>query len=95
MILMDETPATGEPVALGIDIPQRLARNAYLFEAQVGSGRLLVSGFNFSKAVPAGDPAGAYFLDALIDYAMGEKFQPRGKIPLVYLRNGAKGPQRE
>jgi len=87
MIRMDETPVVGEPIVRGIDIPQRLVRNAYLFEARVGNGRLLVSGFNFAKAVPAGDPAAACFLDALIGYALGEKFQPRGRVPLEYLRN--------
>ena len=87
MIRMDETPVTGEPVVRAIDIPQRLARNAYLFEARAAGGRLLVSGFNFAKAVPAGDPAAAYFLDALISYALGEKFQPSGKIPLEHLRS--------
>ena len=87
MIRMDETPVTGEPVVRAIDIPQRLARNAYLFEARAVNGRLLVSGFNFAKAVPAGDPAAAYFLDALISCVLGGKSQPSGTAPLEYLRS--------
>jgi beta-galactosidase len=86
LIPLDETPAFGEPLVRAIDIPQRLARNAYLFEARAGRGRLLASGFNFAEAVPAGDPAAVYFLNTLVAYALGDKFQPRGRVPLEYLR---------
>jgi len=51
------------------------------------NGRLLASGFNFAKAVPAGDPAAAYFLDALISCVLGGKSQPSGTVPLEYLRS--------
>jgi beta-galactosidase len=87
LIRLDETPAVGEPLVRAIDLPQRRARNAYLFEARVGRGRLLVSGFNFADAVPAGDPAAVYFLDTLVAYALGDEFQPRGRVSLEYLRN--------
>jgi beta-galactosidase len=86
LIRLDETPVTGEPIVRAIDIPQRLARNAYLFEARVGNGRLLASGFNFATAIPAGDPAAAYLLDGLIRYALSENFQPTGSIPLAHFQ---------
>jgi hypothetical protein len=75
-ILLDQTRVPGEPIVRMIDTPQRLTRKALLFEANVGSGRLLVSGFNFAAAVPAGDPAAAYCLDELIRYTMSDEFHP-------------------
>ena len=81
VILLDQTRVTGEPIVRMIDMPQRLMRKALLFETNVGPGRLLVSGFNFSAAVPAGDPAAVYFLDELIRYALGDRFRPRESIP--------------
>jgi beta-galactosidase/beta-glucuronidase len=75
-ILLDRTRVTGESIVRMIDTPQRLTRKALLFETKVGPGRLLVSGFNFSAAVPAGDPAAAYCLDELIRYTMSDEFQP-------------------
>ncbi len=85
-ILLDESPAKGEPIIRMIDMPQRMRAKAYLFEAKVGRGKLLLSGLNFA-AVPAGDPAAGYFLDALIDYARGDAFQPAGEIPLEHLQS--------
>jgi hypothetical protein len=81
-ILLEQTRVAGEPIVRMIDVPQRLARKAYLFETKVGPGRLLVSGFNFSAAVPAGDPAATYYLDELIRYAVSDEFQPRGNVSI-------------
>ncbi|MCX5644185.1 MAG: hypothetical protein NTZ17_05800 [Phycisphaerae bacterium] len=85
-ILLDQTHVTGEPIVRMIDTPQRLTRKALLFETKVGPGRLLVSGFNFSAAVPAGDPAAAYCLDELIRYTMSDEFQPGAGIAPEDLR---------
>jgi len=81
-ILLEQTRVAGEPIVRMIDVPQRLARKAYLFETKVGPGRLLVSGLNFSAAVPAGDPAAAHYLDELIRYAVSDEFQPHGNVPI-------------
>jgi GxxExxY protein len=80
-ILLDQTRVTAEPIVRMIDTPQRLTRKALLFETSIGPGRLLVSGFNFSSAVPAGDPAAVYFLDELIRYSLGDEFQSRESVP--------------
>jgi hypothetical protein len=85
-ILLEQTRVTGEPIIRMIDVPQRLARKAYLFETKVGPGKLLVSGLNFSAAVPAGDPAAVYCLDELIRYAASDGFQPQSSIPPEDLR---------
>jgi beta-galactosidase len=85
-ILLDQTRVAGEPIVRMIDVPQRLERKAYLFETKVGPGRLLVSGFNFAAAVPAGDPAAIYFLDQLIRYTMGDQFQPKADVAPEDLR---------
>ena len=85
-ILLDQTRVTGEPIVRMIDTPQRLTRKALLFETKVGPGRLLVSGFNFSAAVPAGDPAAGYCLDELVRYAMSDEFQPGASVAPEALR---------
>jgi hypothetical protein len=81
-ILLDKAGVAAEPIVRMIDVPQRLARKAYLFEVKVGPGRLLVSGFNFSAAAPAGDPAATYFLDELIRYVLSDEFQPHSSMPI-------------
>jgi beta-galactosidase len=85
-ILLDQARVPGEPIVRMIDTPQRLTRKALLFETKVGPGRLLVSGFNFAAAVPAGDPAAAYCLDELIRYTMSDEFQPGASVAPETLR---------
>jgi len=68
-----------------IDRPTRLADRAYLFEASVGRGKLLVSGFNFAHAIEQRDPAGLFLLDRLIRYALGPDFAPKAALPVEAL----------
>ncbi|MCU0916561.1 MAG: hypothetical protein MUC88_18655 [Planctomycetes bacterium] len=85
-VLLEKTPVTGEPILRMIDVPQRLARKAYLFEMKVGPGKLLVSGLNFSAAVPADDPAAAYCLDELVRYTLSDEFLPGANVAPEELR---------
>jgi len=83
-VVLEEVPGNLEPIVRVIDMPQRLWNKGLLFEARVGQGRLLVSGFRFASATKAGDRAAAYFLDELVRYALGPDFQPAGTIPLEF-----------
>jgi beta-galactosidase len=83
-VLLGEVPGRLEPIVRVIDMPQRLWDKALLFEARVGQGRLLVSGFRFEAALKASDRAALYFLDELVRYALGPDFRPAGTIPLEY-----------
>jgi hypothetical protein len=58
-----------------------LADRAYLFEANVGPGKLLVSGFNFAQAIESRDPAAIFFFDRLVRYALGPDFAPKASLP--------------
>ena len=84
-IFLDSLPAKIRPLVRCIDRPQRLSNRAYLFEVAVGSGKLLVSGFNFAKAIGIEDPAATYFLSHLVDYALGPEFAPTEKLPVEFL----------
>ena len=64
-----------------IDRPTRLADRAYLFQVAVGRGKLLVSGFNFARAIDSRDPAGIFLFDRLVRYALGPDFTPDASLP--------------
>jgi beta-galactosidase len=57
--------------------------NAFLFEARVGPGSLLVSGLNHAAA--RGRPEGEWLLSRLLDYAATLPQLP-AEIPMAYLR---------
>ncbi len=79
-VLLTPLAARIEPIVRCIDRPTRLAERAYLFEARVGDGKLLVSGFNFRGAMASGDPAATDLLDRLLRYMIGPDFQPRASV---------------
>ena len=89
-IFLDPLPSPVHPIIRCIDRFQRLAHRAYLFEAGVGKGRLLVSGFDFAGALRTGDPAAVFLFDRLIAYAAGPEFAPTAAIPLEGLRSRLK-----
>jgi hypothetical protein len=80
-IFLNALPGKIHPLVRCIDRPTRLADRAYLFEVTVGKGSLLVSGFNFERAIQSGDPAGVFLLDQLVRYAVGPQFRPAASIP--------------
>ncbi|MBI4660268.1 MAG: hypothetical protein HY735_15630 [Verrucomicrobia bacterium] len=85
-VLLTSLSAKIQPLVRCIDRPTRLADRAYLFEASVGRGRLLVSGFNFSQALGAKDPAGRFLLDELVAYALGPDFKPKAALSAQALK---------
>jgi beta-galactosidase len=88
-VLLTPSGAKIEPIVRCIDRPTRLAERAYLFEARVGDGKLLVSGFNFRDAMASRDPAALYLLDQLLRYMIGPDFHPSASIPLGSLKTKA------
>jgi hypothetical protein len=85
-ILLDPLPAKLRPLVRCIDRPTRLADRAYLFEVAVGRGKLLVSGFNFARAIDSNDPAGIFLFDRLVRYALGPDFTPTTSLPEAALK---------
>jgi len=80
-ILLNSLPAKIQPLVRCIDRPTRLADRGYLFEVAVGRGKLLVSGFNFARAIDSKDPAGIFLFDRLVRYALGSGFTPEVSLP--------------
>lgn len=89
-VFLNAFPGKIRPLVRCIDRPTRLADRAYLFEVSVGKGSLLVSGFNFERAIQSGDPAGAFLLDQLVRYAVGPEFRPVASIPVEALKERVK-----
>ena len=85
-VFLEPLPAHIEPIVRCIDRPNRLAHRAYLFEAAVGRGKLLVSGFNLSRS----EPATEFLLGELKRYASGPEFAPTAEIPVQWLRGRLK-----
>ena len=76
-----------------------MRRFSYAFSLKVGSGKLLVTGFNFTGA-ERGEPATLAMLKALVSYANSEDFTLGGEISADALRAYLKGvasygPQKE
>lgn len=85
VVLLDEVPGRLDPIVWCLDVPWRLRRKAYLFEARVGRGRMLVSTFDLSARACAEDPAAAWMLASLAGYTGSQAFAPAGEIPLPWL----------
>ena len=88
-VLLDSLPEKVRPLVRCIDRPTRLANRAYLFEVSVGQGKLMVSGFNFTRAIESKDPAGIFLLDQLVRYALGPDFVPQVSLPEQALKGKA------
>ncbi len=80
-VFLNPLPAKVRPLVRCIDRPTRLADRAYLFEVSVGRGKLLVSGFNFARAMESQDPGAIFFFDQLVRYALGPEFAPKASLP--------------
>jgi len=82
VVLLDDLPGDIEPIVRCIDVPSAQRNKAYIFEARVGKGKLLVASMNFKGALRSGDPCASYMLDQLIGYSLGPKFAPAASLPL-------------
>ncbi|MCW5556236.1 MAG: hypothetical protein KIT22_00055 [Verrucomicrobiae bacterium] len=91
-ILLDEITPGLAPIVRCLDMPQRLWNKAFLFEARVGRGRLLASGFNLEGALKAEDPAGPHLINQLIRYAQSPDFAPKQELSVAQLQPGKTAP---
>lgn len=90
-VFLNAMPSKVRPLIRCIDRPTRLLDRAYLFEVAVGRGKLLVSGFNFARAIEVEDPAAIFLLDQLVRYGLGPEFLPKATLPVeALLREKAK-----
>ena len=87
--VLDDLAVHIDPIVRSIDVPQRLSNRAFLFEARVGKGRLLVSGLNFAAALSGGDPAAAYLRDQLVRYGLSDAFAPKAELPKLSITSAA------
>ncbi|OHB54597.1 MAG: hypothetical protein A2Y12_09760 [Planctomycetes bacterium GWF2_42_9] len=53
---------------------------AYLFELNVGSGRLVVTGMNF-KGIETDEPAVSQMFENILNYMQSEQFRPHDSLP--------------
>jgi hypothetical protein len=88
-VLLHPLPVKIQPLVRCIDRPTRLADRAYLFEASVGRGKLLVSSFNFAHALASNDAAGVFLFQRLVHYALGPDFAPEASLPEEALKGKA------
>lgn len=91
VVMLDDVPGALEPIVWCLDVPWRMAPKAYLFEARVGNGRLLLSTMNLSSQARHDDPAADWMYRCLTRYAAGDEFAP---IPAAAhrLAERARGP---
>ncbi len=91
VVMMDDLPVRIQPIIWCLDVPWQMRTKAYLFEAKVGKGRLLVSTMNLSAPQRETDPAANWLYHSLRRYvARGEAFQPTAELPIDWLRNRVK-----
>ena len=91
VVLLDDVPGRSEPIIWDLDVPWLMRRKAFLFEARVGDGKLLVSTLNLSRANRSADPAAAWILRQLLTYVASRDFQPAAQLPADWLRQQLQG----
>jgi beta-galactosidase len=64
-----------------------LSRVGYVFEAKVGTGRLLVTSLRLGAHLDDQHPEAVFLFDRLLRYCDSDEFQPRGEIPAGRLSN--------
>jgi hypothetical protein len=84
--MLDDVPGHLQPIIWCLDVPWRMRRKAYLFEARVGQGVLLVSTMNLSSRTRADDPAAAWMLSSLTRYLGSAECRPTHRLPVSWLR---------
>ena len=81
-INLDRLPRELSPIVSAIDDWNRNWKLGLIFEAKVGKGRLLVTSFDLN----ADSPVAKQLRRSLLDYAAGEKFQPKVEVAAADMR---------
>ena len=81
-----------EPIISGIGMTRErnaneLAYFALLFEAKVGTGKLLLTTLNLRQNLDDACPEAVYLLDRLLRYAVSGEFNPSGELSPEHFRN--------
>jgi hypothetical protein len=79
-LVHDGPLASAAPIIQAGDMPLRQQTRSLLFEARVGTGRLLATTLNLTSNVVARDPAARCLLDNLVAYARGDRFAPQAAL---------------
>jgi len=86
---LDAWPVRMDPIIRAIDSYKGCRNKAYLVEAAVGRGKLLVCTFNFGvqrgigRYMPAVENVALF--NELLWYALGDGFRPRAQVPAAWL----------
>jgi hypothetical protein len=80
-------PARIDPIVRSIGHYRRGRSKAYLFEAAVGKGRLLVTSFNVRNTYDDSHPETVFLVDELLGYALSDAFLPQARIDPETLRS--------
>ena len=86
VVRLDDFPPDFEPIVRVIDDWNRNARLGSVFEAVVGTGRLLVCTLDIEKNLDK-RPAAAALRRSLIGYMRGDRFVPKNKVDLTTVRS--------
>jgi len=76
---LDAWPSSIEPIIRSNPNYKTGSKRAYLFEAQVGLGKLLASSFRIFETLPD-FPEAQYLFDSLLRYAVSDAFQPQARV---------------
>ena len=76
---LDAWPSSIEPIIRSNPNYKTGSNRAYLFEAQVGSGKLLASSLRIHETLPD-LPEAQYLFNSLLRYAVSDAFQPQARV---------------
>jgi len=89
---LDAWPKDLAPIAGGIRTTssflskqKNLSRTGYLFEVNVGKGKLLISTLRLREHLDEAYPEAVYLFDRLVRYAAGPDFEPRVAAPAALM----------
>ncbi|WP_152395050.1 sugar-binding domain-containing protein [Paenibacillus guangzhouensis] len=84
-IEMNGTPQDLRPIVQAIDHPVRNHKLGMLFEARVGAGKLIVSGFDLTKDIAC--PVTQQLRYSLLCYMQSDAFEPAAELSVDVLRD--------
>jgi hypothetical protein len=86
--ILDELPAQPEVLVRAIEVHSLCRSKALLFEAKVGEGALMVSGFKLALDEEPPRPEREWLLARLLEHA-GARPMPEAEFPVAFLRQRA------
>jgi hypothetical protein len=84
--VLNSTPKSFRPLIQAIDDFHRNDKLGYVFETRVGTGKLLLCGFDLESDLQ-NRPAAKQFRTSLFRYMSSEKFDPTAELDVAFLQN--------